>query len=172
MFCLRVCLGTTCGPCTYRSQKVLWNWSYWCLWAAMWMLETEPFGRRRASALKHREISPSLRTNSYWFCFCVSVSRQHSNFNLNSFHEMQGWNIEVVRILNQILTALNSGTPLCDQSVCIHSHKAKKLQSAGVHLILTRCGLELHSVVPAVLFSLTASGSRIAALGPAATSVT
>lgn len=83
VFCLHVCLCTTCIPGAHRSHKRAldpWNWSYGWFWATMRFLGTEIGSSVRAmSVFNIWVIAPTPRTNSFEMTSIV-VSRQTAYF--------------------------------------------------------------------------------------------
>lgn len=79
--CLPVCLCTKYGPGTHtvlKRHQILWNWSYRCLWASMWVLGTTP-GPVPSVTFCNTEPSPPCRRSRVT---SLSVSLSGSGYSL------------------------------------------------------------------------------------------
>lgn len=91
IFCLYVCLCTTCMPVAWGGQKRAsnsWNLSCGWLWTTKWMLGIEPRFSARTSAFNQWGIFPVsifyiLFTS---VLFCLSLQEMFSLYSLSVFY--------------------------------------------------------------------------------------
>lgn len=135
VFCLYVCLCTTCMPVAWGGQKRAsnsWNLNCGWLWTTKWMLGIEPRFSARTSVLNQCAIFPVSIIYIIFtsVLFCLSLQEMFSLYSLSVFYFFIQYILYSVFPPLLLPGPISLSTQLCSLcfflSVCLPSLKEKK----------------------------------------------